>query len=168
MLVKCPYFPNIFYEQHITRFGAIETSVNPYNQKIHCRTSDVKTYVIDCYQCLEELWGKEICNRREALYTLMSGDSNLTKYKEAVAVLYAESPNFANFLNMEKLFGNQEIPLVERIVQPAREKVNDFIKNLTAFAQYNSGKAVMVDKDFIYLTFTKETEMPYKIKECYV
>lgn len=141
--------------------------MNPYVKKIYCRTSDVYLYVIDALQCMKTIWGDDILNNRELLYTVVSGNADLNIYKEKFKELCDTNASFYNYVLSETLFGNKSVSLLERLFTQVRQKIDSYMSSIEGFTKDNSGKLVMIDKDYMYLTFTKPMSFTFEVSKEY-
>ncbi len=105
-------------------------------------------YRIDLLRALCPIWGENITKHRSQLYKLVSGTCSDTELQQYLRFYYLRSAAFSNFLTKEYYFGNQDRPILRRVIEPARERISAYADAIT-----NSGINVLGQHmDFLYFT----------------
>lgn len=133
--------------QRITPFGAVETP-----GLMESVDENTIVYRVDLLSALQNLWGQGILRCRNQLYKLVSGTCSDTELRQYLKFFYLRNPAFSNFVTREYYFGNQGVPLVRRIIEPAREVIQKYREELEA-----KGFDVLgLDSDYLYLKVDTE------------
>ena len=103
-----------------TPFGAREdpTLLTRKKYKTVCR--------VDTLACLKEIWGENILSARQHLYELVSGTVSDEDFQALITSYYKRYSAFANYVDEKYLFESKDIPLLARIIQPARERIRTY------------------------------------------
>ena len=113
---------------------------------------------VDLLVALQAIWGENILRCRNQLYKLVSGSCTDIELRQYLKFFYLRSPAFSNFVTKEYYFGNQSKPLVRRIVEPARERIDTYYQQLVRMGLNIIGQ----DEDYLY--FSTETGEPPELK----
>lgn len=137
-----------------TPFGAVEnpgllTSANRQNT-IHR---------VDLLTVLKHIWGESIMKCRAQLYKLVSGSCTDIELHQYLKFFYLRCPSFSNFVTREYYFGDQSKPLIRRIIEPARDRINSYHDQLCKL----DIDVIGVDEDYIY--FYATNGLPTSIEE---
>lgn len=125
-----------------TPFGAVENTAVRDLAKMtpgSCR--------IDLLTSLQAIWGATITNKRDMLYRLLAGSLTDTELHSYLKYFYLRYPAFANYVDNAYYFGDTEISFIQRVIGPARERVESYYMDCTKVArEYILG----VDSDYVY------------------
>lgn len=133
--------------KRITPFGAVE------NPTLLQNLPDKTILRVDTLACLKELWGDNILMARQHLYELVSGTVSDRDFQELITSYYKRYSAFANYVDEKYLFGERTLPLVVRIIQPAREAIQDYEQCLIAISRQAGGKYLGSHQDYAYFAF---------------
>ena len=133
--------------QRITPFGAVETP-----GLLESIDENTIVYRVDLLSSLQSLWGEGILRCRHQLYKLVSGTCSDTELRQYLKFFYLRNPAFSNFVTREYYFGNQNIPLLRRIIEPARDRIRKYREELEARGFEVLGQ----DADYLYLQIDGE------------
>lgn len=111
---------------------------------------------VDTLSCLKEIWGDNILMGRQHLYRLVSGKVSDAEFQELLVSYYKRYSAFANYVDEKYLFGDTNIPLVTRIIKPAREAIGEYTKTVMRVGRIYSGTYLGNHQDFVYLAFTSD------------
>lgn len=128
--------------QRITPFGAVETP-----GLLEAIDGNSIIYRVDLLSSLQSLWGEGILRCRNQLYKLVSGTCSDTELRQYLKFFYLRNPSFSNFVTREYYFGNQNLPLLRRIIEPARERINRYYEELAG----KNFDIIGLDADYLYL-----------------
>lgn len=135
------------YGQRTTPFGAVES---PEVLEVVKTMSGV--YRLDLLKALRNIWGANILRYRCQLYKLVSGTCSDVELRQYLKFFYLRYPAFGNFVTQAYYFGDQEKTLLQRIIEPARECVDNALKFYTA----DGCEVVGQHADYIYFVPTKD------------
>ena len=142
----------------ITPFGAVE---NPILLK---NLPDKDVYKVDALACLQELWGENILMARQHLYELVSGVTSDEEFQELISSYYKRYAAFANYVDDKYLFGDENVPLIMRIIAPARVLIKENMEGIIRLCKIYGGKYLGVHKDYVYVQLSDEN--PPTIWKC--
>ena len=75
---------------------------------------------------------------------------------------------FANYVDEKYLFGEQQLPLVFRIIGPARDCIKQYEERLIAQCQMRRGRYIGSHQDFAYFAFNTADHLPEFEESCRV
>lgn len=137
--------------QQTTPFGAVENqslreSVKAYNN----------VYRFDLLISLRDLWGDKALKYRPQLYKLVSGTCTDIELHQFLVFFYLRCMAFSNFVTREFYFGDPSIPLIRRLVVPARERINSQYDKFRAGIENAGGRLLGQDMDFMYASMPED------------
>lgn len=135
------------YGSRTTLFGAVETP----HLLSNLPTGNLMK--VDTLVCLQYLWGKEMLADRELLYRVVAGTVTTEEYQLLICKCYELYTAFTNYVDECYVFGENEIPLIRRIILPARERIDNYATGVIAAARKASGKVVGRHKDYLYILY---------------
>lgn len=155
---KAPYYPNVNLISTETRFGAVESNVPSLYDK---PVPNKKIVRVDILDILCDYWGETILMSRDKVYRLVSGSINDDKYRDLLCSYYLKYSSFCNYVTEKYIFGDKDVPLIRRIIEPAREIIslhkNEVCNTLIAAG----GKYLMETHDYVYFAFaSNNTSIP--------
>lgn len=144
---QAPFYPNITLETTETRFGALETNMpNLYDQPIKGQI----TIKIDTLDILCDIWGENILMSRDKVYTLLSGNTTDERYRAILMSYYRKYAAFCNYVTDKYIFGDSKVPLIRRIVEPARCMVNEHAEQVKGVMKFDGCTYLMQSHDYLY------------------
>ena len=156
--VKLPYYPKIVAQRKETTFGAIEISCpEVYEVPI----DGMRVVRVDLLECLREVLGDNCFVYRDLLYKLVSGScTSKEEHLDLFQSYYRRYAGITAYVNDLYYYGESEIPIVPRVLQEVREKIN-FYKNYVTNEFLTSGGKFLVDThDYLYFAFKGTTVVP--------
>jgi len=108
---------------------------------------------IDMLDSLKELWGPNVMMARDILYKIVSGCVEEQEYLELLTSYYKRFSAFANYVDYQYMFGEEDTPLLVKIIKPIREKVCAYQLKMEEQILKKGGKVVGVSHDYIYAEF---------------
>lgn len=132
--------------QRTTPFGAIESPT--ILETIKGRT---QVYRVDLLVALKKIWGNWITEHRNLLYKVVSGSCTDTELRQGLKFFYLRSTSFGNCVNQAYYFGDQTIPLLVRVVRPAREAIQNYYESMVRLTYSTGGEIIGLDKDYLYI-----------------
>ena len=145
--------------KRITPFGATE------NPELLLNLPDKIILRVDTLACLKELWGDNILMARQHLYELVAGTVSDADFQGLITSYYKRYAAFANYVDEKYLFGEQSLPLVVRIIEPARTVIHEYEQRVRAISQQYGGQYLGNHQDFAYFAF-KSTYLPEFEESC--
>ena len=136
-----------------TPFGAVE------NPELLLNLPDKVILRVDTLSCLKELWGDNILMARQHLYELVAGTVSDEAFQGLITSYYKRYSAFANYVDEKYLFGEKSLPLVVRIIEPARAAIKEYEQRLIAISRQYGGQYLGNHQDFAYFAF-KHTSLP--------
>lgn len=155
--VRAMYYPGESLVVGQTRFGMPKTlNVSLYQKPVPNKII-VKVDIVDC---LREMWGNGMLIGRNYVYQLVSGDGvDDNQYRDILTSCYTRFAAFANYCDECYYFGNQTLPLHERFLQPAQERIQ---KEREIVSSY--GRFLAEDHGYIYLAFPAGSDIPEDLR----
>lgn len=145
-----------------TPFGAVE------NLGLLLNLPDKVILRVDTLACLKEMWGENILMARQHLYELVAGTVSDSDFQELITSYYKRYAAFANYVDEKYLFGEQQLPLVFRIIGPARDCIKQYEERLIAQCQMRRGRYIGSHQDFAYFAFNTAGHLPEFEESCRV
>lgn len=148
--VKLPYYPKLQATMIETRFGVLEISLpktydKPLANKIIVR--------VDTLECLRSQLGDECFICRELLYTILAGQHEIYDPNDVLASYYRKYKPFTEYVNDKYYFGDDSIPILERVALPLRESVNEYRNTVMDKLGKLGGKYLVQTHDYVYYSF---------------
>lgn len=137
-----------------TAFGVPECEdKNVYEENAYL-LEDKVIVKIDALQCLENMFDKGMFIDRGLLYQLFSGSVEQgIHYGELLATYYKKFPSFANYIDGATMFEDEDRNLLQNIMIPIRNKINNFKVEVKAKAGAEKGRLVLDTHDYIYIAY---------------
>lgn len=132
-----------------TPFGAVE---NPFLLD-SLRGNNNYLYRVDLLYSLQNLWGENICNSRQHLYEIVAGTVSDTQLQELLLSYYKRFSAFANYVDTAYLFGDSKVPLLQRVLGPARECISAYQQRVQSICRQYGGEFHGLDMDYAYFSF---------------
>lgn len=133
-----------------TPFGATE------NPGLLLSLPDKIVLRVDTLSCLKELWGDNILMARQHLYELVAGTVPDVDFQGLITSYYKRYSAFANYVDEKYLFGEKSLPLVVRIIEPARTTIREYEQRLIAISRQYGGEYLGNHQDYAYFSFRTE------------
>lgn len=98
---------------------------------------------------------------RDLFYALVAGscktvDEHITLFESA----YRRYTQFTCYVNELYYYGESTIPLVPRVLNELRDKVNTYCAEITSVLEANGGKFLMHTHDYLYYSFKSNMPVP--------
>lgn len=166
--IKLKYFPQVKdCMAYVSPFGVAETTYPDIYEKPIVASTDtiVNTVVFDALQCLADIYGKNIIDAREPLYTLISGSISKERlvetglsydeyYRKIFTSFYSRFSSFQNEVDLEYFYGNKSIPLLQRVITPMLKRVDAKAARVCSKVEkMPTGKVLMISHFKIYIAF---------------
>lgn len=103
---------------------------------------------VDLLVALRSIWGASITVKRDMLYRLVSGNISDRELHTYLKYFYLRYPAFANFVDNAYYFGDTEVPFVQRVLGPARDRVQKYYEECVVSA---GSSIIGLDSDYLYL-----------------
>ena len=120
---------------------------------------------VDTLSALEGIWGENILEQREKLYKIVSGTCSDEEFRSLITEFYTTYAAFSNFVDEVYLFEDHNIPLVTRIIQPARNRINAMKSMIQTQCRTYSGQIHGEHQDYVYISFTGPLRPKYERSE---
>lgn len=133
-----------------TPFGAKE------NQDLLNDLPDRVVLRVDTLSCLKEMWGDNILMARQHLYELVAGTVSDSDFQVLITSYYKRYSAFANYVDEKYLFGEKSLPLVVRIIEPARTAIAEYEQRLIAISRQYGGHYLGNHQDYAYFAFKND------------
>lgn len=154
---RAPYYPNVKLIATETRFGAVETN----NPSLYDKPLENKVIVkVDILDILRDYWGETILMSRDKVYRLVSGSISDEGYRKLLCSYYMKYSGFCNYVTDKYIFGDKNIPLIRRIVEPARDIISLHKTEVCSELKASGGKYLMETHDYIYYAFSASSSIP--------
>ena len=150
---KAAYYPDIILITTETRFGAKETNYPTlYDSPLPGKTI-VK---VDTLDILKDIWGTTILMSRDKVYRLVSGNISDESYRKLLCSYYMKYSSFCNYVTDKYIFGDKNIPLIRRIIEPARDIISLHTEEVCNTLKNSGGKFLMVTHDYVYYSYNHD------------
>ena len=145
--VKLPYYPGVQAYQSATSSGVLEISTpDIYDKPLPNGKYLVK---LDTLTILEDVLGESALIYRDLVYSIIAGTNQLN---DLVASFYRRYPTFRTFVNDIFYYGDNSIPVTDRVVSALREKVFDYHSAMRERLDLAGGKFLVSTHEYIYLS----------------
>ena len=155
--LRAMYYPGVELTETTTRFGMKETSPSSLYQT---HIAGKVIYEFDLLQYLSKYFGENMVRDRVQLYTLLSGNVPDKEYCRILAYCYRRYSAFANFIDYEYYFGNQDAKLFKRIVTKLQLLVTEARLYVSGFG----GRVLMEDRGYVYVAFNEGSSPNFDIE----
>lgn len=148
--VKAIYYPNTILQIDETRFGSkrLLSQNNPYVKPL---TNKKELVVIDMLECMRNIWGDSILLSRDNVYALVSGDVDMERYRKIICTYYKTHSAFACYVDRIMIFGQRQIPFINRFAPEVRSYLNAYKDEVDAIVHtYTGSKFLLEDKEYRY------------------
>ena len=162
--VKLPYYPKIVAQCRETTFGAIEINCPEVYEK---PIEGMRVVRVDLLECLREVLGDNCFIYRDMLYKLISGSCSKEEHLDLFQSYYRRYEGVTAYVNELFYYGESEIPIVPRVLQDVREKINSHKVEVTNRLTSSGGKFLVNTHDYLYFAFKGNTIVP-DVKGVYV
>lgn len=125
--------------------------MTPFGAPCQDVTETEVTEKIDLLVPLAEIWGDIAIANRNVLYAFISGDCDDAVLHQFSKYLYLRSPAFCNYVTEKFYFGDQDTPLLQRIIKPARDIVMDYMNTMTTRELNKGSKILGVNNYYLYV-----------------
>lgn len=147
---KAVYYPDIILTTTETRFGAKEIDKPTLYDKPIPGKVIVK---VDTLDILKDIWGVTILMSRDKVYRLVSGNVSDEEYRALICSYYRKYSSFCNYVTDKYIFGDKNIPLVRRIIEPARELISLHTDEVIRILEQSGGKYLTTTHDYLYYAY---------------
>lgn len=137
-----------------TRYGSVELGPLALREKINEATGTMLVR-IDALKGLEPWLGKNALEDRERVYHLIAGDLPEEEYKKLLLSYYTRFLTFQDYIDTQCMFGDRNIPLVQRVVQPLLDKLSEHRTKLLTSIYKNNGQFLAESREYLYASFNK-------------
>lgn len=140
----------------ITPFGATE------NPALVRQLPSDGVVCVDTLARLKDLWGANILSSRQHLYRMVSGDVSDEVFSSLLVSYYKRFSAFANYVDEAYLFEDRNLPLVQRIMGPARAAIREYEAQLKHTCNTYCGEYLGNHQDYAYFRFRGEIPPAFK------
>lgn len=124
-----------------------------YHQKLR----NGKTVVqVDTLYCLEDYIDESCFLVRDYLFSALAGLGNVT---DELSVMYRRYPKFRAYMNDRFYYGDPSIPIIDRVIQPLRERIDEYTDRIFPMLKVNRGKYLMRSRDYLYFAYNVTPEL---------
>lgn len=113
---------------------------------------------VDTLECLRGIFGDSCFIYRDSLYNLLSGNS--TDINRVFASYYRRYVGLTNYVNNEFSFGDDESPLLNRVIESLRDKIDSYRNDVFELLNNRGGKYLVTTHDYIYFAFKDTAKLP--------
>lgn len=156
--VKLPYYPYVMATYTETAFGAVE--VNPadvYNTPIE----GMRILKIDLLESIRDCVGSNAMLYRDLLYKLVAGScSSMEEHLLLFESSYRRYAVFTGYVNDLFYYGESSVPLVARVLNELRDKINKQKDSITELVLSSGGKYLLHTHDYLYFGFKGNVTIP--------
>lgn len=150
-----PYYPKEVVYLDETRFGVKILS----NPMLYEKPIDGRTIVrVDTLKCLSDVVGQSLCSDRNRLFGLVSGLLPADMLGEKILECYKDFPEFRIYVNDKYTFGNEDQAIVDRVIMPLVNMVNDQTVYISDMLNNKGGKFLANTHDYLYFSFRTKPE----------
>lgn len=106
---------------------------------------------------------------REIIYALFSGSKGYYDCNDIFYSYYRKFASFRKIVNEAYYYGDDRIPLFERVVMPIRDELNKHTAQTIKLLHDNGGKYLTSTHDYVYFAFpigSNVPEIPGGVKIC--
>ena len=154
--VKLPYYPGVLAYQSATSTGVLEiTTPDIYNKPLPNNKYIIK---LDTLSILEEVLGESAFIYRELVYSVIAGTSQVN---DLIASFYRRYPTFRTFVNEIFNYGNDAIPITDRVVTELRKRVFDYHNKMYSYLDNVGGKYLISTHEFMYFAFSSVPDITH-------
>lgn len=115
---------------------------------------------IDTLDCLRSLLGDECYMYRDFLYAILAGEDPVYDVNKLLASFYRKYPKFTEYVNDKYFYGNDSESMVDKVLKPLREKVNEYRAERVNYITGVGGKYLIQTHDFLYFAFMPYAKLP--------
>lgn len=156
--VKLPYYPHVIATYKETAFGAIE--VNPadvYDTPIE----GIRILKIDLLESIRSCVGTNCMLYRDLLYKLVAGScDSMEEHLLLFESSYRRYSVFTGYVNELFYYGESSIPLVARVLNELRDKIDKQKDSVTELALSAGGKYLLHTHDYLYFGYKGNVTIP--------
>lgn len=161
MLKKAIYYPNVTFEEKITPFGSIETTLPKLYETCPYVNNNLITIIrIDLLACLKEIWGENILLSRNTLYNFISGkgtDEDLRHNMKALAMSYTA---FVNYCDRQYMDDDHGRTFLDKVLTPVRERIENYYQQIV-ITKEGKYKILMRTHEYVYIGSPKSIKVDY-------
>lgn len=151
--VKLPYY-RITVPTHVTHFGVPEVECkNLYDKAV----PDKVIVRVDNLNCLRGKLDDSCFICREILYNMLAGNKD---YQTILMSYYRKFQSFRILVNDAYYYGDDTIPIVERVLLPLRQEINEFAQKTSGKLKDAGGKYLVLSHDYLFYAFHDSSRVP--------
>lgn len=146
--VKLPYYPGILAISKETSSGVQEINIpDIYNKPLPNGKVIVR---VDLLEALRDIFGDSAFIYRDCVYKVIAYNDNLN---DLFASYYRRFPTFRAYVNEVYAFGDNSVPIIDRVVNPLREKVKENGVSVYETLYNMGGKYLLRTHEYLYFAF---------------
>ena len=146
--VKLPCYPGVLAYQSETSTGVTEISTpDIYNKPLPNNKHLVR---LDALSAIEDIIGESAFVYRELVYSVIAGTDSIN---DMIASFYRRFPTFRTFVNDIFNYGNDAIPITDRVVTELRKQVFDYHNQMFNYFDRVGGKYLISTHEYLYFAF---------------
>ena len=105
---------------------------------------------------------------RDLLYALFSGAKSYYDYADILMSYYKKFPAFRKLVNDVYFYGDDTIPLVDRVLMPLRKELNTYQQEISEYLHKKGGKYLTTSRDYLYYAFPSCWDVPKVERAVYI
>ncbi len=117
---------------------------------------------VDLLELLKDRFDEPCFICRDIMYALFSGSHGFYDCNQIFYSYYKKFPSFRRIINDAYYYGDDSIPLFERVVLPIREELNKYMYYVITGLKDSGGKYLVSTHDYVYFAFKEGNYIPDK------
>lgn len=152
--LKLPYYPQTVVMVENTPSGLVEISLPelynaPLQNKVILR--------VDLLSCLAPIVGETCLIYRKYIYNIIAGKGDVANL---FGHLYRRHTELLKYVNDIATYGDNSVSLVERCVEPLRDKVREYELTLKDRLSSSGAKYLITTHGYLYVCYNKGMCVP--------
>lgn len=115
---------------------------------------------VDILELLRDRLDDQCFDCRKLLYCIFSGGKGYYDCNEVFLSYYRKFASFRKLVNDAYYYGDETVPLFERVVKPIREELNDHTATMQDILKNAGGKYLIATHDQLYYAFISKELLP--------
>ena len=152
--LKLPYYPQTPVTAESTPGGLIEIS-NPGLYDVPLPNKVILR--VDLLSCLSTLLGESCLICRDYLYTVVAGKGD---FSVIFGHMYRRHKGMFKYVNDIHMYGDSDVPLIDRCIDPLREIVRDNEEKMMSLLSASGAKYLVTTHGYLYVCYSAGREIP--------
>lgn len=115
---------------------------------------------VDILDLLHDRFDEPCFYYRDILYALFSGSKGYYDCNNIFMSYYRKFPSFRRIINDAFYYGDDSVPLFERVVYPIRQELNNHTAETIETLRNSGGKFLINTHDYVYFAFPIGSAVP--------